>query len=58
MKDDKKYSIISIEVCRACKGKGWYVRKGETEKHTCQICEGTGKLRKEKEITVKLTPLY
>jgi DnaJ-class molecular chaperone len=63
MEKVRKYELRKIEVCRNCGGEGmvhpkvegnWLLRRMQDADRlvTCDVCGGTGRVRKHTEITV------
>jgi DnaJ-class molecular chaperone len=63
MEKVRKYELRKIEVCRNCGGEGmvhpkvegnWLLRRMQDADRlvTCDVCGGTGRMRKHTEITV------
>ena len=53
--NDTSFGIVNIEInieCHGCSGKGW-IENNKGDLKICPICEGEGKLNKEKDTTKK-----
>ena len=62
---DREYLIAQNDVCRRCLGEGVIVMEGADRGHghqadptekKCNLCNGEGMVRVEKEIKVSITP--
>lgn len=52
---ERLYNSMNIDLCRQCGGTGVEPEGGHRR---CELCEGTGVVRVEKEVTVRVTAFH